>query len=122
MIRAVYPLFRLQGCATPDGDDRIISVYTELYDAYFEERGLIPQGRLCDVGYEDLERDPTGVIGSIYESLDLKGFEDVRPRLKAYLDSIANYRKNRLDGLAEPLRERISHEWRRSFDEWGYGR
>ena len=35
-----------------------------MYDAYFEQRGLIPEGRLCDVGHEELERDPVGVIGS----------------------------------------------------------
>ena len=56
-----------------DGDDRILSVYTEMYDAYFEERGLIPEGRLCEVGYEDLERDPVGVVGSIYEALGPAG-------------------------------------------------
>ena len=67
-----------------------------MYDAYFEQRGLIPEGRLCEVGYEDLERDPVGVVGSVYEALGLPGFEDVRPRLEGYLGSIAGYRKNRL--------------------------
>ena len=61
------------------------------------------------------------MIGSIYESLGLSCFEENMPRLKAYLHSIADYRKNRLDGLAESLRQRIAHEWRRSFEEWGYG-
>ena len=93
-----------------------------MYDAYFEERGLIPEGRLCEVGYEDLERDPVGVVGSVYESLGLSGFEDVRPRLEGYLGSIAGYRKNRHDDLPEPLRRRIADEWGRSFDEWGYDR
>jgi hypothetical protein len=46
MIRAVQPVFRLQEWPTPDGDDRIISVYTEMHDAYFEQRGLVPEGRL----------------------------------------------------------------------------
>ena len=73
MIRAVQPVFRLQECPTPDGDDRIISVYTEMYDAYFEQRGLIPEGRLCEVGYEDLERDPVGVVGSVYGSWGCRG-------------------------------------------------
>ena len=121
-IRALQPLFQLRDGPVQDGDDRILSVYTEMYDAYFEERGLIPEGRLCDVGYEELEQDPTGVIGSIYEALGLTGFEELRPRLATYLASIAGYRKNRLDGLPEPLRHRISHEWGRSFDEWGYER
>jgi hypothetical protein len=105
-----------------DGDDIIISVYTEMYDAYFEERGLIPEGRLCEVSFEDLEREPVGVVRSIYDALGLSGFEDLRPRLEGYLESIAGYRKNRHDELPEPLRRRIAHDWGRSFDEWGYDR
>ena len=73
-----------------------------MYDAYFEQRGLIPEGRLCEVGYEDLERDPVGVVGSVYESLGLPGFEDLRPRLEGYLGSIAGYRKNRSTTCPSP--------------------
>jgi hypothetical protein len=114
--------YHLRGGPIQDSDDRIISVYTEMYDAYFEQRGLVPEGRHCEVGFEALERDPVGVVGSIYESLGLAGFEDIRPRLEVYLGSIAGYRKNRLDDLSGPLRLRIAHEWGRSFDEWGYER
>jgi hypothetical protein len=78
------------------------------------------QGRRCEVGFEDLERDPIGGIGSIYEALGLTGFEALRPRLGTYLGSIAGYRKNRHDGLPEPLRRRIAVEWGRSIDEWEY--
>jgi LPS sulfotransferase NodH len=122
MMRAAQPLYHLRDGPIQDSDDRIISVYTGMYDAYFEERGLIPEGRLCEVGYEGLERDPVGVVGSVYEALALSGFEDVRPRLEGYLGSIAGYRKNRHDELPEPLRGRIADEWGRSFDEWGYDR
>jgi hypothetical protein len=122
LIRTVQPLYHLREGPIQDGDDRIISVYTEMYNAYFEQRGLIPEGRLCEVAFEDLEREPVEVVGSIYEALGLSGFEVVRPRLEGYLVTIAGYRKNRLDELPEPLRHRIVQEWGRSFDEWGYGR
>jgi omega-hydroxy-beta-dihydromenaquinone-9 sulfotransferase len=118
----VEPLYHLREGPVQDGDDRIISVYNEMYDAYFEERSLIAEGRLCEVAYEDLEREPVGVVGSIFESLGLSGFEELRPRLEGYLASIAGYRKNRHDQLPEPLRRRIAHEWGRSFDEWEYER
>ena len=62
------------------------------------------------------------MVGSIYESLGLPGFEDVRPRLESYLGSIAGYRKNRPMSSPSRLRRRIADEWGRSFDEWGYGR
>jgi omega-hydroxy-beta-dihydromenaquinone-9 sulfotransferase len=122
LIRAVQPLFHLREGPIQDGDDRIISIYTEMYDAFFEQRSLIPEGRLCEVAYEDLEREPIGVVGSIYESLGLSGFEDFRPLLAGYLASIAGYRKNRHGDLPAELRRRIAYEWGRSFNEWGYER
>ena len=96
-------------------DDTILAIYNEMYHAFFEERGLIPAGRYCEVGYEDLEREPVAAVGSIYESLGLAGFEALRPCLQTYLGSIAGYRKNQLVGLPEPLRLRIADEWGRSF-------
>jgi hypothetical protein len=120
LIRVVQSLYHLREGPVQDGDDRIISVYNEMYDAYFNERGLIPQGRLCEVAFADLEREPVGVVGSIYASLGLSGFEETRPRLESYLASIAGYRKNRLDELPDALRQHIAREWGRSFVEWGY--
>ncbi len=106
----------------PDGDDRILDIYNEMYDAYFEQRCLIPGGRLCEVAFEDLERDPLNVLDALYQALGLTGFEGLRPRRASYLASIAGYRKNQLDDLPEPLRRRIAHDWGRSFDEWKYQR
>lgn len=122
IIRAVQPLFRLQEAPPDASADRIISVYNAMHDAFFEEKGLIPPGRFAEVGFEALERDPVGVVRSIYESLALPGFEAVRPALEGYLASIAGYRKNRHEDLPAPLRDRIARDWSRSFDAWGYPR
>jgi omega-hydroxy-beta-dihydromenaquinone-9 sulfotransferase len=121
-IRSVQPVFRFQEGPLPDGDDQILGVYNEMYDAYFEQRALIPEGRLCEVGFEELEREPVAVVGAVYHALGLTGFEELRPRLESYLASIAGYRENQLDDLPETLRRRIAHEWGRSFDEWNYKR
>src|SRR4029079_2429408 len=87
--------FRRKGCPPPDGTDAILDLYTRMYDAFFDECRLIPDGRFFEVGYDALVRDPLGVVGSIYASLALDGFEDLRPLMSAYLDTIAGYRKNR---------------------------
>ena len=83
---------------------------------------MIPEGRLCDVAYEHLEREPASVIEFIYRSLGLSGFGELEPRLNHYLGTIAGYRKNRHDELSPGLRHRIASEWGRSFDEWAYER
>ena len=67
-----------------------------------------------------IEQDPLGQVRRIYEALDLPDFAHVEPRLREYVDSIAGYKKNEFPELATDLRERIAHEWRQCFDEWGY--
>jgi omega-hydroxy-beta-dihydromenaquinone-9 sulfotransferase len=81
----------------PDPSDlntAVIRRYKIMYDAYFEERGLIPESRLHEVAFEDLERDPIGQIRQVYETFDLPGFGAVLPRLEEYVDILSGYKKN----------------------------
>jgi hypothetical protein len=103
-----------------DVDAAVIRRYLMLYDAYFEERSLIPPGNLHEIAFEDLERDPVGQMEQAYEGLGLGGFEGVRPRLEDYVATLADYRKNAYAELPERLRGEIARHWRRSFEEWGY--
>ena len=93
-----------------------------MYDAFFEERGLIPEGRLCEVGYEDLERDPVGVVGSIYEALGCRASRTSGPAWRATSARSPAIARTATTSFPSRLRRRIAHEWGRSFDEWGYGR
>jgi len=101
-------------------DEGILKAGRAVFDAYFDQRHLVPPGRLVDVAYEDLEARPVEVMREIYEKLGLAGFEGLRPRLNAYLDTIRGYRKNRLPELAPDVKANVNREWRRAFDEWGY--
>jgi hypothetical protein len=94
--------------------------YTLLYDAFFEERGLIPQGQYHEVGFEELERDPVGQMRQVYDALRLPGFEDYLPKLKRYVASLADYRKNPLPEIPAAEKAVLAKEWRRSFEEWNY--
>lgn len=101
-------------------DERIIQGYKALYDAFFEERDLIPRGHFHEVCFEALERGRVEQIKQLYESLNLPGFEEMKPALQRYVDSIAGYHKNEYPNLPPELRSSIAHAWRRSFEEWGY--
>jgi hypothetical protein len=112
----------LQASGSPDFDARIIRLYRIMYDSFFEERHLIPEGRFHELGFEELERDPIRVVRGIYERLDIPGFEEFEPSLKRYVGSVAGYRKNEFPELPAGLREKIAHAWERNFEEWGYPR
>lgn len=114
------PWSALQRPNHSDLDDRTIRQYKEVDEAFFEERGLIPEGQFHEVGFEELEKDPVGQVRGIYEALDLPAFQEVEPSLRRFVDSLSGYRKNIFSDLPEDLRQRIARQWRRCFEEWGY--
>jgi hypothetical protein len=99
---------------------RIVRQYRELHEAFFAERGLVPAGRLCEVAFEDLEKDPLGQVRRVYRELGLPDFEAARPALEAHVASLGGYRKNEHAPLAPEVRADIAREWRRCFEEWNY--
>jgi omega-hydroxy-beta-dihydromenaquinone-9 sulfotransferase len=110
----------LQTSNSSNLDARIIRRYRKMYDAFFEERDLIPDGRFHEIRFEDLERNPVAQVRELYESLGIPGFEAFRPSLENYVRSNSGYRKNEYEELPAPLRTELSQSWRRSFDEWNY--
>jgi hypothetical protein len=120
LIRSVTPFWALQRPDYSDLDNRTIRQYKEVYDAFFEERDLIPKDRFHEICFENLEADPISQMRGIYEALALPDFQVVEPALKRYVESLGGYRKNQFPGLSVELKSRIAQEWRRCFDEWGY--
>lgn len=101
-------------------DEQVVERYTTLYDAYFAERALIPEGRFHEVRFDDLETNPVRELEKLYARFSLPGFEAFRPRLQSYVDTLAGYRKNEFRPLEPEWRAKLGRAWERSFDEWNY--
>lgn len=120
LLRSVTPFWALQRPTYDDLDDRVIQQYKEVYDAFSEEKHLIPKDRFHEVGFENLEADPIGEVRRIYEALALPEFQVFEPALRRYSESLSNYKKNEFADIPSELKLRIAREWRRCFEEWGY--
>ena len=120
--RIMRQMLQVQVPKSIDFDEQAIRQYRVMYDAFFEDRHLVPAGRFVDIAYEALERDPIGQLELVYGQLGLEGFARARPRIENYLGSIANYSKSSLPVIEPTLRSRIDAEWKRAFDQWGYAR
>jgi len=114
------PFARLQRSDIVDWTQRILRQYKELYDAFFEQRSLIPNDRFHELSYEELEQDPVGEMRKLYAKLGLPEFTDVQPTLQAYLDSLSSYRKNVFPELSPDVRRHVASEWGKYFAELGY--
>ncbi|MDJ0614352.1 MAG: sulfotransferase [Rhizobiaceae bacterium] len=101
-------------------DDEILQRYVTMYDAYFEDRKLIPDDRFHEIRFDDLEADTVQEIEKTYAALSLDGFPEFKPSLERYVSSLKNYKKNTFHSLDEESRLRVSECWSRSFERWGY--
>lgn len=98
----------------------ILRRYSLMYDAFLNECGAIPEGRFCEVRFEELERDMVGQVARIYRELELPDFEAVRPRLEQHAQSLAGYSKNVYRPLPDAVRASLQAAWGRFFHHWGY--
>ena len=75
---------------------------------------------LIDIAFEKLEEDPITQISHIYDELDIPHFQNFKPELEKYVQSLSDYQKNKYKHIDDPIRERIAQDWSRSFEEWNY--
>jgi hypothetical protein len=121
LMAAVWGIYSFQRPPEPAKlHARVIRQYRVMYEAFFEERNLIPAGRYCEVGFEQLEQDPLGETAKIYGQLSLPDFAVVRSDMEQYVRSLAGYQKNKYPDLPVEVESEICQAWRRCFEEWGY--
>lgn len=120
MVEVAGSLMKLQRLDTASLEARVLDRYVEMYDAFLEEKPLVPAGRFHEMAFEALEQDPVSELRRLYDALGLGGFDAFAVRLQAYLDGIRDYEKNVHGELPQPLRAEIRQRWGRTFEEWDY--
>lgn len=111
--------WQLHGIPEEELRENIFTMYQELMDRYQRDKGLIPEGHLVEVRFEDFESRPLEEMARIYGALDLPGFEAVEPAFRRYVEGQAGYRKNRYR-LDAPSVEEVSVRWSDDIRRWGY--
>jgi hypothetical protein len=98
----------------------ILRRYQTMYDAYLEDRKLIPEGHLCEIRYADLETDMVTQVNAIYEQLQLGDFAPAKAAIQTYSDSVADYQKNTHKPLAQDEKRLVAEAWGPMFEAFGY--
>jgi hypothetical protein len=112
---------QLQDIDPAEVDRSILQFYPQLMQQYLADRALIPAGNLVEVCFEELEADPLAEARRIYAALGLPGFADAEPAFRAYVASIADYKKNDYH-LTVDVIDQVNQHWSFAFDPWGYQR
>jgi hypothetical protein len=99
-------------------DERVLTLYQEMYEAFFENEHLLPADRFHRIRFEDLRADPVGELRRLYAAIGLGEFPG--QAISRYLDRIRDYEQNPYPPLTAEQRAVVAERWSRSFDAWGY--
>ncbi len=119
LLKSLSRVHSLQRPTFEGLDERVLATYVDLYRKVDEGRELVDPSRFYELRYEDLISDPEGQLRSLYEHLDLGGFEQYLPRLREYLADHVDYRTNSYELTAEQ-RAVIDEKWGDVIDRYGY--
>lgn len=100
-------------------EEEVISTYRYGLEKYEKDRELIPKGRLHEISFEEMEKDPVGELKAAYDELDLPGFEELEKALQPELESLKRYQKNEFQDDPYWV-TRVYDDLRSAFERFGY--
>ncbi|MGI9592775.1 MAG: sulfotransferase family protein [Myxococcota bacterium] len=121
MWRVVIPRETLQEFGWEELDAWTADAYVRVMRRYLEDRKRIPEGRLFELRFEDLDQRPLEVLPQLYAELDLGGWEQARPGIERYLEGLGRFEKNRFEFPSDVV-EVVNREWGFALDAFGYER
>ncbi len=117
----LFPPLALQSYDHIPIDNVILDTYKRMMTQLQNDTAKLPPEVYIELRYEDLERNPIGEIERIYRQLELKGFEENRPKFDKYLATTLTYKKNQYS-YTEEAAKIVEKNWGAFLDQWGYRR
>ena len=99
--------------------DFVLNSLNTMYASFERGREGIPANQLIDVRYEELTKDPVGVIRQIYQQLELSEFDSIEPLLRSKSQQNKEYKTNRFGADAAEEAE-IMTAWKSYASKYGY--
>lgn len=83
-----------QSCSSEQIEEFVSVRYGLIMNRWLQDRHLIPAENLIEIRHEDMTSDAMPILERVYNQFGLRGWDQVRPRMQAYIASLAGYRNN----------------------------
>jgi omega-hydroxy-beta-dihydromenaquinone-9 sulfotransferase len=93
----------------------ILDTYKKILKKYLASRDSIPTAQLAELHFDQVQKNPLGILEEVYERLGLGHFP--AEELASYIHKNRTYRVNQY-AVSPQLQERISTEWEFSYKAW----
>ena len=98
-------------------EEKVLSDFEAMYDAFFADVQQIPQGNFCEISYDELVAEPVATLERIYAELGIEGFDGRRQAFEEFASTQKKYQKNKFE-LAPEIKETITRRWKAYFDRY----
>ncbi len=102
-----------------DVSSRILERYSLLHSAYLKQRSHIPEEKLLEISFDELEKTPVETVEKIYNFHGIKGFPEFKPELNRYISGLT-HKKNKYPELKPEIVDKIQRLWEPYLQEWNY--
>ena len=100
-------------------EGEVFDVYEDCYRCYERDKQLIPEDRLYEMRYEELDANPLGELDRMYSALNLGGYDKLRDTLEPQMADVRAFKKNRYATDAD-LQRRVYERLQFAYDRFGY--
>jgi hypothetical protein len=100
-------------------DDYVLDMFVRLTEDYEADRHVVPAGRLIELRYEDLIKDPIGTMRDIYARLDIGDFAAAEAPMQAYLHAQKEHRVSEYQ-MPPELKRKVIERLGPYIDRFGY--
>jgi len=118
LYKKMLPTTALQKIDFNEWDSFILRNYKCMYDSFFRDKNLIPQNSFYEISFEEFEKNILKNFKNIYNKLNIPNFEIVEPKIREYITTISNYKKNDHKPLEIDIKNKLRKEWAKNFQEW----
>ncbi|MHC1778005.1 MAG: sulfotransferase [Lentimicrobium sp.] len=84
-VNEVLPGSELQHSSGGIAREHFAVLYRDAMQAYENVKGIIKQGNLMEIRYEEFKKQPSDFLCEIYSRFNLTGFEEALPLMESYL-------------------------------------
>ena len=99
-------------------DEYVFHAFERMYRGFHKQCGAIPANQLCQLKYEDLERDPMASSANL-RAARIGRFRNGSSQIEAIVGGQKDYKKNQHE-LEPELRSEIRRRWSDYFERYGY--
>ena len=101
-------------------DTLIFQCYTRMMTALQQDVADLPTDQFVELQFETFEQDPVAHVQTIYQQLEIPGFEMAQTGFEQYVRDRRTYRKNKYT-FPKADNQKVYDHWQPFIDQWGYG-